>query len=68
MTKEQIKARSQEKVQLINNLLKELQVTIECRKQITPDMFIQDVAMYVDHEKYSVTEEKKEEAQEQAVE
>jgi len=52
MTKEEIKAKSQEKVKAINTLCEQLQVVISAEQMITDQGFIKMVVYYTDAENY----------------
>jgi len=57
MTKEQIQAKSQKKVDTITELCKQLQVVVSAEQMITDRGFIKMVVYYTDAEKYDVDEE-----------
>jgi len=52
MTPEQMRAKSAEKVKQIQGLMEVLQVTVECRERVTPEGFIEKIALFIDREQY----------------
>jgi len=57
MTKEEIRAKSQEKVKAITNLCEQLKVVISAEQVITEQGFIKMVVYYTDAENYGVDKE-----------
>lgn len=58
MTKEEIQAKSQEKVNAIQTLCKQLQVVVTAEQMITEKGFIKQVVYYTDSEKYDMEPQK----------
>jgi len=52
MTKQEIDAKTNEKVKQINDLCKLLQITISAEEVMTESGFIKKVVYYLDNEKY----------------
>ena len=58
MTKEEVQARTQEKVKSIETLCKQLEITVSAEQAITPQGLIKQVVYYTDTQKYDVDVEK----------
>jgi hypothetical protein len=54
MTKEEIKAKTQSKLQAIQTLATQLQITVSAEEMIDENMIIRKVVYYQDNEKYPV--------------
>lgn len=57
MKPEEMQKRSKEKVDRVLALMKELQLTVEPRRKISPQMFIEDLIFWIDNEKYPSPDE-----------
>jgi hypothetical protein len=57
MTKEQIQRKGQEKVQAIETLCKQLEITVSAEQMIDKQGFIKMVVYYLDTQKYEVDAE-----------
>ncbi len=55
-----INQKSQEKIQLITELAKKLQIEMTAEQRITPEGFIKNVVYFIDTERYPVEEPIKE--------
>jgi len=64
MTDEEIRTRTQEKVNKIKALCMELQVSIGAKTRITPDMFVEPTVIFTDEENYPVITRGPEEGEE----
>lgn len=64
MTKEEIKKSTMKKIQMVQNLCKQLELIPTAEQMITPEGFIKLVIYYADTEKYKIDEEKKAEVKE----
>lgn len=58
MTKDEVNAKTKEKVDKVNALLKELQLTVSAEEVVTETGLIRKVVYYMDNESYPVDEEK----------
>lgn len=56
MTQEEVKAKSAEKAEKVKAFLTELQVVIEAKQQLTPNMTIENVVIFRDEEMYPIAE------------
>jgi len=61
MTKEESKAKTNDKVHAIEVLLRQLEVTVEARQVVTENGVIENIVFYRDNEKYKIEEPPKEE-------
>ncbi len=52
MTTAEIQAKSREKLQKINDLIKELNVKSEVKQRVMPNGFIEDLVIFIDLEEY----------------
>lgn len=59
MTKEEIKKKTEEKVQAIKKLCIQLEMELVSKQMITENGFIENIIYFLDMEKYEVYEEPK---------
>ena len=64
MKKEEIAKKSQEKIQAIQTLCRQLEVEISAKQRISKDGFIENVILMLDVEKYKIDDEEPKEEQE----
>jgi len=64
MKKEEIAKKSQEKIQAIQVLCRQLEVEISAKQRISKDGFIENVILMLDVEKYKIDDEEPKEEQE----
>lgn len=57
MTKEEIQKKGQEKIQAVETLCKQLQITITAEQMINNNGFIKNVVYYLDTEEYKLEDE-----------
>ena len=58
MTKEEVKAKSQEKVKAVETLCKQLHLVVTAEQVLTQQGFIKQIVYYTDTEEYKMDEEK----------
>ena len=58
MTKEEIQAKSQEKMKAIESLCKQLEISVSAEQIVTKEGFIKNIVYYNDMEKYDVEDNK----------
>jgi hypothetical protein len=68
MTKQEIQAKSKEKVQAVEKFLKQMELTVSAEQMITEQGFIKTVVFYTDNEKYDLDKPKLEPTPEKPVE
>lgn len=59
MTKSEIRAKTQEKLQKVQDLCKELQLVVTAEEMINEQGMIRKVVYYTDNEQYEVDKEEK---------
>jgi hypothetical protein len=58
MTKDEVNAKTKEKVDKVNALLKELQLTVSAEEVVSESGIIRKVVYYMDNEPYQIDEPK----------
>jgi N-acetylglucosamine kinase-like BadF-type ATPase len=58
MTQDEIRKSTKQKVQAVEKLMKQLELTVSAEQMITDGGFIKSVVYYADTEKYEIDEEK----------